>query len=293
MSDKDQDISGLTPEQWERRLEQAAGDPQELGRVLKKLEAEMRGENTWLHENPTPGKVLSLVLRFIGRDDDDLRRLDRKLDTELSDERELKRRYRGWLPGESAQDRLFSYVKDFAGEIGPSPNGLQFEGFLKYKGVSAHGSLHEVFAFYLNRRFPGRDPANFQLSFDSRTGALVIKRVYKMELPRPPRGPSAARAVLAELAADVCGSVGKIKSLVVDNAANIETRKALMRARHTEDGVVYEPIPGAEVEKTPLGHMMQKLAKELDLKPGDFSIRVMPFGVLEIVLPVSEGARPA
>ncbi|HUU02746.1 MAG TPA: hypothetical protein VM425_15015 [Myxococcota bacterium] len=286
MSDKDQDISGLTPQQWERRLEQAAGDPEELGRVLQKLEAEMRGENTWLHENPTPGKVLSLVLRFIGGDDDDLRRLDRKLDTELSAEREMKRRYRGWLPGESAQDRLFSYVKDFAGEIGPCSDGLQFEGFVKYKGVSAHGSLREVFAFYLNQRFPGRDPANFQLSFDSRTCVLVIRRVYKMELPRPPRGPSAARAVLAELVTNVCDSVGQVESLVVDNAANIETRKALMRVRHGADGVTYEPIPGAEVEKTPLGHLMLRLANELDLKPGGFSIRVMPFGVLEIVLPV-------
>ncbi len=286
MSDKDEDISGLTPEQWEKRLEQAAGDPDNLGRLLQELKTEMSGENTWLHENPTPGKVFSLVFHFLGRDDDDLRRLGRRIDEELSAERDLKRRYRGWLPGEDAQDRLFLYVKDFPGEISPSPDGLQFEGFLKYKGVAAHGSLREVFAFYLNERFPGRDPANFYLSFDSRTGALVIKRVYKMELPRRRAGPTAARAVLAELVADVCDSVEQIESIVVDNAANIETRKALVRARHGDDGVVYEPIQDARVEQTPLGHLMLKLAHELRLDPKDFSIRVMPFGVLEIVLPV-------
>ncbi len=288
-SNADQSVTGLTPQEWEKRLKRAASDPQALEKVLQELDREMRQEKTWLHENPSPGKLLSLVFRFIGHDDKDFGHLGQRINEELEWEKTLKRRYRGWLPGEEALDRLFPYLKDFMGTVSPCTDGIGFEGFLKFKGVYK-GSESEVFTFYLNERFPGRDPANFHLLFDPANGSLVIKRVYRMELPSLPKGPSTARAILAEMIHDICPTMDKIESIVVDNAANLDTRKALIHPRHTDDGVVYELTHGASVERTPLGHLMLKLSEELGMSHTGFSIRVTSFGILEIKLGVNHQA---
>ncbi len=289
MSEKsniDQSVAGLTPQQWEHRLERAASDPEALKQVLDDLDKEMRQEKTWLHENPSPGKLLSAVFRFMGRDDTDFVNLGKRIDKELDWEKSLKRRYRGWLPGEEALDRIFPYMKDFSGEVTECKDGIQFEGFAKFKGIYK-GSKREVFTFYVNDRFPGRDPANFHLLFDPCDRSLVIKRVYRMELPPMPEGPSTARAILAEMTRDICPSLDEIAHLVVDNAANLETRKALIHAEQADDGVTYQLNQGASVSQTPLGHLMLKLADELGMSHSGFSTSVSSFGILEMDLGVS------
>lgn len=281
----DTSVAGLTPEQWETRLDSVRHDPAKLAEALGELEQEMRQENTWVHENPTPGPVFKAIFRFFNRQDDDLESLGKQIHSELHAELRLKERYRGWLPGEEATDRLFPYLKDFGGEVHPDPEGIQFPGFLKYKGIKCNSKC-EVFAFYLNERFPGRDPANFHLSFSPTDGVLVIARIYKMELPRL-RCRSAARAVAVELIDDIAPDLTAIKELVVDNAANLETREAMLRVTRTEDETLYELKSRAVPAKTPLGHMMLELAKQLGLVPGEFQARANRFGVLKIRLPVS------
>jgi len=281
------DTAGLTPGQWEQRLEGAAAEPQRLAEVLEQLDREMRQENTWLHENPEPGGVLRLVLRFLGRDDDDdLVGLGRRIDGELRAERALERRYRGWQSGEEALDRVYPYIKDFPGEVRACADGLQFPGFLKFKGVADTGTVHEAVAVYLNERFPGRDPANFRLCFVKDRGRLIIKRVFRKELPRRRERPSTARAVLIELVDDLCPGRECIRELVVDNAANVATRQRLLLSRDTGEGTVYRLRTDGRVEDTPLGKLMLRLARELGLKPGDFRLRLLPYGILEIRLAV-------
>jgi len=280
----DDTVAGLTPDQWQEHLDAISEDPDALATQLAALEQEMRQENTWVHDNPTPGPIFKAIFRFLKRRDDDLEQLGAKIHSELHAERRLKERYRGWLPGEQAADRLFPFLKDFGGEVQPEAGGLQFEGFAKYKGLK-RGSKVEVFAFYLNERFPGRDPANFHLSFTPADGELVIARVYKMELPRA-AGESAARAVLAELIGDIAPDPGAIHKLVVDNAANLETRQALLALDRSDGSVRYSIKAGADPARTPLGHLMLRLAAELGLAAGELSARVDRFGVLKITLPV-------
>ncbi len=280
----DDSVAGLTPDQWEERLDSVSDEPEKLAAALEQLEQEMRQEDTWVHDNPTPGPIFKAIFRFFSREDDRLEALGEKIHSELHAERRLKDRYRGWLPGEVPTDRLFSYLKDFGGEVHPDEEGVQFEGFLKYKGLH-RGTTVDAFTFFLNDRFPGRDPANFHLSYLPAFGELVIKRVYKMELPRR-KGKSAARAVLAEMVDEIVLDRSTIRSLVVDNAANIETRQAFLRVTRTEDDVKYEIRARVDPAKTPLGHLMLKMAARLGLKPGDFTSKVNQFGVLKISLPV-------
>jgi hypothetical protein len=285
MAEVDKTVAGLTPQEWEEHLELVADDPEKLQAALEALDREMHQESSWVHENPTPGPLFKAVFRFFGKKDDDIQGLGQQIKVELHAERRLQDRYRGWLPGEEWCDRLFPYLKDFGGEVHHESGGLQFEGFTKYKGVERKQKT-EVFAFYLNERFPGRAPANFHLSFNAEDGELVIERVYKMELPRPSDGPSVVRLVMAELEADVVPKLNDLKKLVVDNAANVETRQALIEARPDAEGVNYEPVEGADVDATPLGHLMRKFISELGLDSGDFVIRVNRFGVLKIILPI-------
>jgi hypothetical protein len=284
------DPAGLAPGEWERRLEAAAEDPRALGELLSQLDHELHQEGTWLHANPSPGKLLKTIFRFFGRlQDDDLEHLGEQIKAEMQSEHQIRERYRSWLPGEIWSDRLVAYLKDFAGPVEPDAGGLQFPGFQKYTGV-LRGQRVEAFALFLNQRFPGRDPANFHIGFDPPSGELVIERVYRMELPRRANGPSPARAVLAEMIAAVTPSPQAIRSLVVDNAANLQTRKALLVIEQTADSVAYHTRPDAYVGATALGHLMRKLAAELGLRPGQFQIRVNSWGVLKISLPVDAQA---
>jgi hypothetical protein len=284
------DLSGRTPEEWESRLEEAADQPDRLGEIVEELDHEMRQERTWLHENPEPGDLFSTILEFLGRpEDDDLERLGSQIKSELQKERWLKKRYRSWLPGEVYQDRLFRYLKDFGGEVRRDDSGLQFPGFLKFKGFRRE-SRHGVFAFYLSERFPGRDPANFHVAFDPSNGDLLFKRAYKMELPVLDGMTTVGRAVLSELIRDVVPSLSDIRAFVVDNAANISTRQALIASRKQDDSVVYEPRPDGDVASTLLGNLMLKLALEMGLLPGDFRLEVRPFGMLRIELDILPAA---
>jgi hypothetical protein len=279
-------LSGLTPEEWESRLEEATDRPDRLAKILKELDHEMRQERTWLHENPEPGDLFKTILEFLGRpEDDDLERLGSQIRSEIQKERWLKERYRSWLPGEVYLDRLFRYLKDFGGEVSRDDSGLQFPGFLKYKGIRRE-IKDEVFAFYLSERFPGRDPANFHVAFDASNGDLLIKRVYKVELPVLDGMTTVGRAVLSELIRDVVPSPSDIRAFVVDNAANISTRQALIGSRKKGNSVVYEPRPDCNVASTPLGNLMLKLALEMGLTPGGFHFEVRPFGMLRIELDI-------
>ena len=285
MTEVDNTVAGLTPQEWEDHLESVADNPEKLQAALEALNHEMHQETSWVHENPTPGPLFKAVFRFFGKNDGDLEDLGHQIKDELHAERRLQDRYRGWLPGEEWCDRLFPYLKEFAGEVHQESAGLQFEGFTKYQGIERKLKT-AVFAFFLNERFPGRAPANFHMSFNAEDGELVIERVYKMELPRPPEGPSVSRLVMAELVADLVPKLNDLKKLVVDNAANVETRQALIEARPDSEGVNYEPILGANVDATPLGYLMRKFATELGLESGDFVIRVNRYGVLKIILPI-------
>lgn len=280
--------TGLSPEDWETQLEAAADDAGRLAASLGRLKTEMEQERSWLHENPTPGGVFKALFRFFNSGAADLEQLGATLRAELYAERRLRRRYRSWLPDEAPVDRLLPYLKGFGGEIQRAPDGLQFPGFIKFKGLE-HNDAHQAFAFFLDARFPGRDPANFHLSFEPLRGELVIERVYKKELPRPARGPSAARAVLAELARDITPDLRAVRLLVVDNAANLETRRALLRVERESGRARYRLRPDAAVARTPLGHLMRAFAGELGLRPGAFRLRVNAFGVLKIELPVEPG----
>jgi len=280
------DLSGLTPEEWESRLEEAADQPDRLAGILKELDHEMRQEKTWLHENPEPGDLFSTILEFLGRpEDDDLERLGSEIRSELQKERWLKKRYRSWLPGEVHLDRLFRYLKDFGGEVRRDDGGLQFPGFLKYKGIRRK-SKDEVFVFYLSERFPGRNPANFHVAFDASNGDLLFKRAYKKELRVLDGMTTVGRAVLSELIREVVPSLSDIRAFVADNAANIRTRQALIASRKKGNSVVYEPRPDCDVASTPLGNLMSKLALEMGLTPGGFHLEVRPFGMLHIELDI-------
>ena len=220
-------VSGLTPDQWEEQLEQVAEDPAALADSLGQLEHEMHQENVWMHKNPTCGNLFKTLFRFFGQHNTSLEQLGKRIQEELHAERRLKERYRSWMPGEDYLDRLFPYLKGFGAPVQPDDGGLQFPGFTKYKGIK-RGAKIEVFSFYISNRFPGRDPANFHLSFDSKEGELVIERVYKMELPRIEGIPTVGRAVTAELIADITTQPAVIRRLVIDNAANLKTREALI-----------------------------------------------------------------
>ncbi len=139
---------------------------------------------------------------------------------------------------------------------------------------------------YLSERFPGREPANFHLLFAPAEGKLVIKRVYRKELPRIEGITTPARAVLAEMAADIVPSLRSVRSLLVDNAANVATRRALISSHRESGEVVFALRPGADPAATPLGNLMVKLARELGLAPGPFSCQVCAFGMLKIELEI-------
>ncbi len=281
-----ENVSGRTPAEWEKLLEEAADHPERLGALLKELESEISQETTFLHENPEPDNLFAIILDFFGvPDDDDYERLAQTIKAELQAERRLKRRYRTWLPGEEVLDRLFPFIKNFSGEVREERSGLQFEGFLKFKGIR-RDTTSEVYALYLSERFPGRDPANFHILFDGAEGDLVIKRVYRMELPRLEGTVTAARAVLAELIRDIVPALSDIRTIVVDNAANRETRRAMISSRNEEGSASFELTPGADPAATPLGRLMGQLALELGLAPGAFRAEILAYGVLKIELSI-------
>lgn len=276
--------AGLTPAQWHDRLEQAAEDPAALAAELAELEREMKSERSWLHHNPSPdGLLRGLIDFFLDDKDDDYERLARKVRSELHREAQLTERFRSWTQGEDPRERLFPYLKDFGEKVHQDPTGLQFPGFIKYKGVK-EGQAREAYVFYLNERFPGRDPANFHVEFRPDTGEVVLKRIYRMELPRIQGITTPARAVLAEMIRELAPDPAAIRQFEVDNAANIRTRQTLLES-HEEGGIgVFEPRPGVDVAATPLGHLMEKLARELDLVPGEFTCHLLPFGMLRVEL---------
>ncbi len=286
------DVSGLTPQQWERRLEEAADDPEALAAVLGELEREMHQEKTWLHDNPEPGNLLDAVLSFFGQEDGDVELLGQRIKSELRLERHLEERYRSWLPGEDYLDVLFPYLKAFGDEVAPDPGGLQFPGFGKYKGVRRGSASSEIWVFYIADRFPGRDPANFHVTFRRETGELLIKRVYKKELPRIDGISTVGRAVLAEMIRELVPSLVDIRELEVDNAANQATRDALLRFTPSGDGVEFALRDDADPARTPLGHLMLKLVSELGMRPvasetGPFRVFLGRFGTLRIEMSVT------
>lgn len=281
-----ENVSGRTPAEWERLLEEAADRPDRLAALLESLESEIKQETSFLHEKAEPDNLFAIILDFFGApEDNDYERLAQKIKSELEAERRLKRRYRSWLPGEDVLERLFPFVKNFNGEVREDSGGLQFEGFLKFKGVS-RGARSEVYTLYLSERFPGRDPANFHILFDGAKGDLVIKRVYRKELPRIDRPATAARAVLAEMIHDIVPALSDLRTIVVDHAANVETRQALIVSRPDGDAVSFELDPGGDPAATPLGNLMKKLAGELGLEPGAFRMEILAYGVLKIELSI-------
>lgn len=283
---EEKEVSGLTPAIWEDRLGKAASDPRRLAEVLGDLEGEIHREHTFLHDDPEPDNLLSLILDFFGLpDDNDYEGLGKRIEAELATERWLKKRYRSWLPGEEVLDRIFPYIKNFGGDVREEKSGLQFPGFLKYKGIR-RGKTSEAYVLYLSERFPGREPANFHLLYSPAEEELVIKRVYRKELPRIEGITTAARAVLAEMAAEIVPSLPSIRSLLVDNAANVATRQALISSRREGGEVVFTLRPAADPAATPLGNLMVKLARELGLAPGRFSCQVCAFGMLKIELDI-------
>jgi hypothetical protein len=276
--------AGRTPTDWRERLEKASCDPTLIKEELRELECEMRQERSWLHENPAPGGLIKSIMGFLQDDqDDNYQRLADKIQKELSGERRLVDKYRSWLPGETAKDRLCLYLKDFGGMIELENKGAQFPGFIKYQGFHENAEVRESYIFYLNEKFPGRDPANFHVVFVKETGAVIIKRVYRMELPRV-KGKSAAREVLKEMICELVPDILAVTELEVDNAANVETRKALMKARTDSKGAVFALRSDADPAQTPLGHLMVKLMGELGVTAGDFKAVVLPFGMLKIEL---------
>jgi hypothetical protein len=273
-----EDVAGLTPAVWRTRLEQAVSDPDALAGRLRELEEEIRNEHSFLESIPSPDGLLERVLDFfLDTEDHDYERLSRKIAAELRHEKQVFKRYRGWKPGEDWEDRLFLYLKDFPGEVEADPQGVQFPGFDKYAGRNSGRSTRESYVLFLNRRFPGRDPANFHVLFRERTGELVIKRVYKKELPRYEGRSSAARAVLAEMIKEVVPDLSLIREFDIDNAANRETRQALLAGDAQNNNDV-------RPEETPLGYLMKQLAIELGLTPGEFRYHIMPFEMIRIEL---------
>lgn len=277
-------VAGMTPEEWETRLETAASSETLLQQVLAELEREIGQERTWLHDNPSPAGVLVAVLEFFGQPlDTDLAALGSRIKAELQRERRLRKRYRSWHQGETWGDRLAPYLKGFAGEVGVANDGLQFPGFTKYVGI-AGGS---IVSFWLSRRFPGRDPANFHVTSDAKDGTVVLKRIYRMELPTIDRVTTVGRAILAEMIRALVSDLRTIRRLVIDNAANTETRSALLNSRRGDGGVTLEAVRGADASRTLLGHLMIRLAEELGMIPGKLVFAVLPFGMLRLELPVS------
>lgn len=289
MKTSNTDVSGLTPNQWRIRLDEVSKDPVKLSAALVEMEREMKQERSWIHDAPTTEPLMkSIISFFLDDDDDDYVRLGRTIREELAREDRLKDLFRSWMPDENYMDRLFLYVKDFAGNILPDDTGLQFPGFKKYKGINK-GYNAEGYVFFLNERFPGRDPANFHVQLDGDDHEVILKRIYRMELPRIEGITTPARAVLAEMIADIAPDPSVIRALVVDNAANIKTRQVLLNSTVTDSGADFSENKKADVAETPLGNLMTKLAQEIALVPGDFDMQVMPYGMLKITLKVSVG----
>jgi hypothetical protein len=279
------DVAGLTPEVWQKRLEAAAHDAGALARVLAELEREMQKERTFLHDHPEPGRLFTTILDFLGRpDDDDIAALGEKIRDELRLERRLKERYRSWFPGEDVLDLLFPYLKEFGEPVVPDTGGLQFPGFVKYKGTR-RGRTSDMWVFYISERFPGREPANFHVTFVAGSGELILKRIYKKELPRIEGISTASRAVLAEMIRELT-ALTAIRQVIVDNAANRATREALMSSQPADEGVAFVVRDGADPAKTPLGHLMRELVRELGLVPGTFRVFAQPFGILRLEMDV-------
>jgi hypothetical protein len=280
-------VAGRAPEEWEARLEQAAKGLMDLDGVLCELKQEIGSEHSWIEDNPAPSTLVRMFLEFIGETDGDRNRFEERIEREIAHERSLVRRYRTWKPGESWQDRLNMYLKEFPAQVRADGEGLQFPGFVKYKGIHRSDGAGQAFACYLNERFPGRDPANFYVTFDATSGELILKRIYKKELPRLDGKRSAARAVLRELIRDVADPVSGIRQIEVDNVANRRTRQELMIVEKTDGRTLFSARPGADVEGTPLGYLMRTLAMELGLVPGPFRVSVQQFGIIRIELDVT------
>jgi hypothetical protein len=271
-------VAGLTPAIWRTRLEQAVSDPDALAGQLQELEKEIRNEHSFLETIPSPDGLLERVLGFfLDTEDHDYERLSKKITEELRHEKQVFKRYRSWKPGEDWEDRLFLYLKDFPGEVKPDPGGVQFPGFDKFTGRNTSRFTRESYVLFLNRRFPGRDPANFHVLFRERIGELVIKRVYKKGLPRYEGRSSAARAVLAEMIKGMVPDLSLIREFDIDNAANRETRQAVLAGASENRAEV-------QLEQTPLGYLMRQLAIELGLTPGELRYHIMPFEMIRIEL---------
>lgn len=207
-------------------------------------------------------------------------------------ERYLKRRYRSWLPGEDYLNILFPYVKDFGEKVEPDEGGLQFPGYGKYKIVRRGRSSSEIWVFYISEKFPGRDPANFHVSFLHETGELIVKRVYKKELPRIEGVSTVGRAVLGEMIRELA-PLTEIREVEIDNAANEATRDALLSTKPSSDNVEFVLREDGDPAKTPLGHLMLDLTAELGMKPvpnpnGErFRLFLGRFGTLRIEMSVA------
>ena len=114
----------------------------------------------------------------------------------------------------------------------------------------------------------------------------TVMGIKKNELPRIDRPKTTARAVLAEMIQDIVPASSDIRTIVVDHAANVETRQALIVSRRDGAEVSFELDPGGDPAATPLGNLMKKLAVELGLEPGAFRMEILAYGVLKIELAI-------
>ena len=203
-----------------------------------------------------------------------------------------KKRYRSWFPGEDYLNILFPYTKDLGEKVEPEKGGLQFPGFSKYKIIQHGRSLSEIWVFFISETFPGRDPANFHVSFLHDSGKLTVKRVYKKELPRIDGISTVGRAVLSEMIKGLIPLV-QIRKMEIDNAANEATRDALLSTKPGSDEVEFALRENGDPGKTPLGHLLLGLTAELGMKPvsypnGEmFRLFLCRFGTLRIEISVA------
>ena len=97
--------------------------------------------------------------------------------------------------------------------------------------------------------------------------------------------------MLVELIGLVVPDAGAVRHLVIDNAANRDTRDALIEKYDDGDTVAYRIRPGSDPAATPLGSLLLGLAGDLGLKAGRFETAVGPFGMLKIRLETSGPAE--
>lgn len=265
-------VFGRAPSEWEDVFTDALRDHAhaDLRRALRALGGEIQEQTSSVEqraEGPRLERLVEQARRVLRSEPTDLEALE----DELAHERVLWTRYRRRYREAFIPSSLRPYLDSCGVFVQPCADGVQFDGFDKYRGWSARSG--EAVTLFSG---PGEaTPPNFFSRYEARHDRFVVERAYRTTLPR-----GAGSACILEHLAAVVPADGGPAELVFDNVKNSATFDA-----HVVDGVDGPSLrPAVPWQDSPLGRLGQRLLQRRGRTITDVRPTLDAFRFLDLVL---------